>query len=115
MGGYGVRRIFSACVRRLLLSLIPWGVVIPLQAEFFFELTALELYVCSMEELDFLEKEINSQNLSPLDCICMLCYFQLWYNVSFDMVHPMPPEIDICEAPCHSLLPTLEMFFCLLC
>jgi hypothetical protein len=60
-----------------------------------------------MEELDLLVKEINSQNLSPLDCICMLCYFQLWYKVSFDMVHPMPPEIDICESPWKCFLPPL--------
>jgi hypothetical protein len=35
MGGCGVRGIFSACVRRLLLSIIPWGQSFPLHAKFF--------------------------------------------------------------------------------
>jgi hypothetical protein len=35
MGGCGVRGIFSACVRRLLLSIIPWGQSFPYMPSFF--------------------------------------------------------------------------------
>jgi hypothetical protein len=36
LGGYGVRGIFSACVRMLLLSIIPWGWSFPYRPSFLF-------------------------------------------------------------------------------
>jgi hypothetical protein len=36
MGGCGVREVFSACVRRLLLNIKPWGRSFPYRSSFFY-------------------------------------------------------------------------------